>query len=167
MLVSSRIRTIPRSWTRATGRSLRMGWVALQVWQGPVKNSCETHQRCATLRCDDGFRCAQPIYAGFRSTRSGSSAIQIENASGGGGDFRGGLFDVVNPVVVRIVDASQIDALIATHQHIGFVKQQPNSHFLQARNHSNRVVVAQDGENRTVEMSPNPGHAFERRVEGT
>ena len=58
-------------------------------------------------------------------------------------DLRRSLLNIVNPVVVSVVDAAQMNALVATHNRLGLVEQHSYADLLHSRNHADRIVIAQ------------------------
>jgi len=77
-----------------------------------------------------------------------------------------GFLDVVDPVVVRVVDADEMDALIAALEGFGLVEQHADPHFLQPRDHADRVVVAEHPEDRPRDLCAHPRQSLEGRREG-
>ena len=81
------------------------------------------------------------------------------------GQLRNRLLDVVDPVIVRVVDADDMDALVAAHQGLGFIEQHANPHLLQPGDHADRVVVAEHAEDRPLDLRADPRQSFEGGVE--
>ena len=70
------------------------------------------------------------------------------------------LFDIVDPVVVGIVDADEVNVLPAPLDCRRLVEQHPDPDLLQVRYHAYRVMVAQDAVHRTLEVRPHPRQAL-------
>ena len=49
---------------------------------------------------------------------------------------RGGLLYIIDPKVMRIVDARQENAVLATRDRFAFIQQHPNSHIFEVRYHA-------------------------------
>ena len=77
------------------------------------------------------------------------------------------LFDIVCAVVMGIVNAGQMDALIAARDQLGFIEQHPYCHRFHSRNHADRIVVAQHAINRFPEMGAHPRQALKSLIEWT
>ena len=61
-----------------------------------------------------------------------------------------GLLDVVDAIEVRVVDAGQIDLLVAPPDQRVFVQEHLNTQALEVRDHANGVVVA----HHAIDLSP-------------
>src|ERR1035437_6741205 len=66
--------------------------------------------------------------------------------------LRSGLFDIVDPKVVRVIYSSQINPLIAARDRLALIEQHPYSHGFQPRNHLDRVMIAEHAINWSIEM---------------
>ena len=67
------------------------------------------------------------------------------------GISRSRLFDIVDPVIMGVVDAGQINALPVARDRLAFVEQHADSHRFEARDHADRVMVAQHAVNRAAQ----------------
>lgn len=52
--------------------------------------------------------------------------------------------EVVDPIEVCVVDASQVDALAAARKRVAVVQQHSDSHVFETRHHPDRIVVAEN-----------------------
>ena len=80
-------------------------------------------------------------------------------------DLQRSLFDVVDPIKVRVINSRQIDALIATCDRFTFIEQYLYAHSFHRRNHLNGVVVAEHAKNRLLKLSSHFCHPFQGRLE--
>src|SRR5512132_809487 len=79
--------------------------------------------------------------------------------------YRGSrLLDVVHSVEMGIVDAAEMEALVAAHNNVALVKQHPYAHRLQSRHHANRVVIAEHAVDWALEAGTYARHSGERSV---
>ena len=65
-----------------------------------------------------------------------------QNRKGVGRNVGRRLFDVIDPIVMRVVDPGQIDALATEEDRFALIEQYANSHFLETGDHANRIVIA-------------------------
>ena len=56
--------------------------------------------------------------------------------------------DVIDPIIMRIVDAGEVDRFISARNDLAFVEQYSDSHVFKFGNHENRIVVSQHGVDR-------------------
>src|SRR5262245_36774034 len=75
------------------------------------------------------------------------------------------LLDIVDPIVVGIVDAGQVNRCVATRNWFAFVEQYPNSHFFEFGDHANGIVISQHSVDWPLEMHARSCQAFERSIE--
>jgi hypothetical protein len=76
------------------------------------------------------------------------------------------ILDIVSPVVMSIVDASEMKTLTVKSDRLRFVKQHPYTHLFQSRDHTDRIVIPQHAIYRLPETGANQGHTIERCVKG-
>ena len=81
-------------------------------------------------------------------------------------DLRRRLFDVVDTVIVRVVDAGKVQDLAVAQHRLGLVDQHADAHFLERRRHPDRIVVAEDRVDRTGNALADARHARDRRLAG-
>ena len=67
------------------------------------------------------------------------------------GQVAGGLFDVVDFEVVRVVDTDDMNSIASPYDLCGFVEQHAHAHCLEPWHHEDAVVVAQHGINRPAQ----------------
>ena len=82
------------------------------------------------------------------------------------GDFLPRLLDIVDAIGAGVVDAGEMDRLIAAADRFGLVQQHADAHGLHARDHADAVVIAKHAIDRPLEMRAQPGEALQRRVIG-
>ena len=74
----------------------------------------------------------------------------------------GGLLDIVHAIEVGIVDAGKVKARAAAFDGLRFVEQHSDAHLFQRRYHANRVVIAENAVDRTLEVPAQAFNAGER-----
>lgn len=81
----------------------------------------------------------------------------------------GGLFDVVDPVEVRVVDAGQEYVAAASLYYYVLVQQHPDPHPFDIRDHLDRVVIPKDATDIAPDNFPQTQHLAKtglKRAEG-
>ncbi len=92
--------------------------------------------------------------------------VSEQDGGGVGGDGFSRFLHVVGPVVVRIVDACQIDRLATACEGNGFVEQHPDAHVLDRDDHMQAVMVAEHGKNVLGQLSANATQPVDGRLDG-
>ena len=69
-------------------------------------------------------------------------SVGQQNRKGVGRDGGGCFFDIIDPVIMRIVDTGQIDALATPGDRFALVEQYANSHFFETGDHADGIVIA-------------------------
>ncbi len=72
--------------------------------------------------------------------------------------------DIIDLIVMRVVNTGEIDALAIPGKRFALIEQYPNSHFLETRDHANRIVIAQHPIHHFSEMGPQLLHALKRII---
>jgi hypothetical protein len=73
---------------------------------------------------------------------------------------------IVGPVVMGIIDAGDVDTLLINGNYFRFIQQHPYPHFFQAREHTDRVVIAQHGIYCILKSGAHESHEFEGFFKG-
>ena len=79
---------------------------------------------------------------------------------------RGCLLDIVHAVEVSIVDAGDVNPLVAALDRHGLVEQNLDAHVFESWHHQNRIVIAEHCVNRALERSADLGHPSKCRLVG-
>src|SRR5581483_8557627 len=79
-------------------------------------------------------------------------------------DGRGSLFDIVDLEIVGVIDAREVDRLIAASNDLTLVLQHADAHGFEAGEHPNRVVIAQHAEDRFPQVAHELCHALQGGV---
>ena len=66
---------------------------------------------------------------------------------------------------MRVVDAGEMDRVIAAHDRFALIEQDPNTDRFEPRHHQNRIVVAEDGIGRLRQTRAQPRQSVEGSVE--
>src|ERR1700730_7422473 len=82
-------------------------------------------------------------------------------------DFGCGLFDVVHPEEMRVVDPRQINTLVAARDPRALVEQHPDPDVLEPRHHANRIVIAEDAVDRSFDVRTYLRQPLESTIEWT
>ena len=59
-------------------------------------------------------------------------------------NWRGGFADVVGAIEMRVIDAGEIDRLVAARDRLALVEQHADPHRLHRGRHADRVVIAEN-----------------------
>lgn len=89
-----------------------------------------------------------------------------QDGDGAGGNVGGGLVDVVCAVVVGVVDSGEVDLLLAAREGDGLVHEHAYVHVFNGGEHTDGVVVAEDGVDGGVNMRAEMVEAFEGELNG-
>src|SRR5579883_4817 len=100
--------------------------------------------------------CSLPVY--LRRVGKKNGEVLVRNRVRG-------FLDIVHSVKMRVVDPRQMNLLAAAFDGGAFVEQHSYPHAFKARDHPDRVVVAQDAINRPFQGRPQPRHSGKARFE--
>jgi hypothetical protein len=112
-----------------------------------------------------GMAAQQQIETGVRRLAIDLRRVRQEDGEPVVGNIGRCLFDVVDAIIMRIVDAGQVDRFTVARNGLALVEQHPDSHFFESGNHANGIVVSQHAIDAAVEAGANPRQAFERGIE--
>ena len=106
----------------------------------------------------------QEVESSMRGVAIDLRGVGQQNSERIDGNGAGRFFDVIDPIVVRVVDTGQLDGLATPPERFALIEQDANSHVLETGDHANRIVIAQYPINRFPEMGPQSFHAFKRII---
>jgi hypothetical protein len=106
----------------------------------------------------------QQVESGVGGVAINLGGVGQQNRKGIGRNAGGCLFDIIDPIIMRVVDTGQIDALAIPRDRLALIEQDANSHFFETGDHANRIVIAQHPIHRLAKMGPQSLHALKRII---
>ena len=84
----------------------------------------------------------QQIEPGVGGVAINLRSVGQQNRKSVGRNGGGRFFDIIDPIVMRVVDTGQIDALATPREEFALIEQYTNPHVLEAGHHANAIVIA-------------------------